>query len=664
MMEEIEIDQLKDEPQDIKLQKLQKLKNLLIGSQEYKEIYFNRGLIETLFSMVGKEQNDKVLQEIITLINCYFFDFPQAIDCMKMYNTTFIQMHFFLSTYKDGSPQLIDIVLRILRNALLHDIVKAKEFENQNVIKELAPLMTTKSRVMIIAKIVSILCQNNNIRAEISGEQACLDILLKYVTENQLKISEECFLNCLAALAEITTNNKANCLLIYDNHKILEVLSRNLRHSENLVKIKTARIFTNLNKYYKLPREYQAQFKWVMMQMAQLIPLLGDDERPVSEILRIIRRISKNTKDRKFLQKVASDIMIIEKLCDIIVSGRTLSAFDFDEQFDVEMDGSQDDPAIRQKCTVLRTLAALTSDQETCRKKIAENKNFLVELLSILKSTSKEAKYTACKLFVSLTRSDKMIKSIILEAGEFTKELQKIFLESDNDARLQLTSCKALCNLAIDFQKNFSSETAFLKKLIIIAKSDNQDLKVAACFTLKNLLYRCSRDVKLIVTKELTSDVLLKLLEDSNLKVQEQGLMIYRNLLYHKDDIQQTLNDGGDTLINQIELNLDSKQPTIVTQTLYVLSSIANGNQKQRKLIFEDRFFNRCLQLLKSTDNSSIKIGVVNYIINLAYKETDNKIKEKLNDIKVSDLLVSLKENEKDVEVRGFIDRALIHLNK
>ena len=74
--------------------------------------------------------------------------------------------------------------------------------------------------------------------------------------------------------------------------------------------------------------------------MASLIPILGDDERPVSEILRIIRRISKNTKDRKFLQKVASDIMIIEKLCDIIVSGRTLSAFDFDEQFDVEMDGS------------------------------------------------------------------------------------------------------------------------------------------------------------------------------------------------------------------------------------------------------------------------------------------------------------------------------------
>lgn len=75
-------------------------------------------------------------------------------------------------------------------------------------------------------------------------------------------------MNCLAAMAEITTNNKANCLLVYDNQKLVEVLSKNLRHPDNVVKIKAARIFTNLNKYYKLPREQQSQFKWVMMQMA------------------------------------------------------------------------------------------------------------------------------------------------------------------------------------------------------------------------------------------------------------------------------------------------------------------------------------------------------------------------------------------------------------
>lgn len=111
--------------------------------------------------------------------------------------------------------------------------------------------------------------------------------------------------------------------------------------------------------------------------MSQLLPLLGDDNISVSEICRIIRSIAKNTKDRKYLQKVASDILAIEKLCDVVISGKTLNVPDFDEQFDIEMDGSgngTEDVAARQKSVILRTLAALTSDQESCRKKISENK--------------------------------------------------------------------------------------------------------------------------------------------------------------------------------------------------------------------------------------------------------------------------------------------------
>ena len=74
---------------------------------------------------------------------------------------------------------------------------------------------------------------------------------------------------------------------------------------------------------------------------------------------------------------------------------------------------------------------------------------------------------------------------------------------------MQLTCCKALCNLAIDFQKNLSSETALIKKLVSIVRSDNTDLKVAACYTLKNLLFKCTQDIKKTVMKELTHEVLL-----------------------------------------------------------------------------------------------------------------------------------------------------------
>lgn len=81
-------------------------------------------------------------------------------------------------------------------------------------------------------------------------------------------------------------------------------------------------------------------------------------------------------------------------------------------------------------------MAALTSHEETCRKKLVENKKILDELLIALKSSNREVKFAACQALLSLSRSDKMVKSIMLEAGDFPKELQNILLTNDNDSDL------------------------------------------------------------------------------------------------------------------------------------------------------------------------------------------------------------------------------------
>jgi hypothetical protein len=64
-------------------------------------------------------------------------------------------------------------------------------------------------------------------------------------------------------------------------------------------------------------------------------------------------------------------------------------------------------------------LAALTSVEESCRKKLVERKKVLEELLVGIKCNHRNIKIAACTLFVSLSRSDKMLKSIIMEAAEF-----------------------------------------------------------------------------------------------------------------------------------------------------------------------------------------------------------------------------------------------------
>ena len=58
-----------------------------------------------------------------------------------------------------------------------------------------------------------------------------------------------------------------------------------------------------------------------------------------------------------------------------------------------------------------------------------------------------------------------------------------------------------------------------LKKLVELTKSENDEIKIAACFTLKNLLFRPPKEVRTQVMKELTYQRLMLLLDDENTKV-------------------------------------------------------------------------------------------------------------------------------------------------
>ena len=99
------------------------------------------------------------------------------------------------------------------------------------------------------------------------------------------------------------------------------------------------------------------------------------------------------------------------------------------------MNGSSGEKTIQQELTqsILLTLASLTSEEETCRKKLRDNKKIIDELLSSLKTQNRDIKLAAATCLVSLLRSDKMVKSILLEAGDFHKELINIFVTADKD---------------------------------------------------------------------------------------------------------------------------------------------------------------------------------------------------------------------------------------
>ncbi len=58
------------------------------------------------------------------------------------------------------AAQLLDLSLRIIRNELDSGLIKSSDFEDLDIIDDLAALMTNRSRVLLIAEILNLLCKS------------------------------------------------------------------------------------------------------------------------------------------------------------------------------------------------------------------------------------------------------------------------------------------------------------------------------------------------------------------------------------------------------------------------------------------------------------------------------------------------------------------------
>jgi hypothetical protein len=79
MQNDINLENLKTSSLDSKFQTLHSLKNELIGCKDIKKHYFNKGIIEVLLPLLGLEQDENLLCEIVTILNCFFFEVDNAI---------------------------------------------------------------------------------------------------------------------------------------------------------------------------------------------------------------------------------------------------------------------------------------------------------------------------------------------------------------------------------------------------------------------------------------------------------------------------------------------------------------------------------------------------------------------------------------------------------
>jgi hypothetical protein len=95
--------------------------------------------------------DDRELLQILGIINSYFFDSPKALECFRCYSQVFTYLHTFLRDKRDN-PQIVDITLRIIKNELASALTIE---QGEEIINDLEQVMSSKSRTMIIAEIIS-----------------------------------------------------------------------------------------------------------------------------------------------------------------------------------------------------------------------------------------------------------------------------------------------------------------------------------------------------------------------------------------------------------------------------------------------------------------------------------------------------------------------------
>eukprot|EP00736_Rhodelphis_marinus_P004546 Rmarinus@m.1556 len=311
---------------------------------------------------------------------------------------------------------------------------------------------------------------------------------------------------------------------------------------------------------------------------------------------------------------------------------------------------------------LLTALAALCALREEGRKQVIQAK-VLPEVVGSLGDSSVGVRLAACKCARSLSRSHKNLRTALVDAG-VAIPLSRLL--DDESQEVKIIASATLCNIVLDFtpMKKVVLDHGVVQKLVSLTESMDSTLRLNSVWAIKNLVYMADRAVKDSVMQGLGYDTLFKLLQDGELRIQEQSLNVLRNLAYGKEeDISRLFAEFGERLLQVLNQVLDEGNNDIALQALYVVCNISTGNEEHKQLVMNSGVLDRVIRYL-SHGNSHLRVAATWCIINLSWKEEKSAVGEcearirKLRDLGVADQLVQMREDA-DIDVRDRVKTAL-----
>lgn len=315
-------------------------------------------------------------------------------------------------------------------------------------------------------------------------------------------------------------------------------------------------------------------------------------------------------------QKAAGDLGAIEVICDILKSSSNIpETTEESKKSPVKNTQPQEpmgdiidseDPLIfsDHELTLenkliyysLCGLAAITSFNEDFRKRIIEH-NYHKNIMEMLKNNEPKIRSAACLCITSLARAEKSTKSALVFEG-ISQILYKLLF--DKYLEVQQNAASALCNVALEFQKQVCENADCIKRLVELSQSKHTMLRYKAVFALKNLVFQTPTDIKKLIIGKLSYPKLFELFDDEEPTVQEQAICIMRNVMHKsKEFINEILDKAGtEPFIRKLESKLIGLNPNLVSQTIYLICNIASGSEKHKNIVMDPQIVKIVISLL------------------------------------------------------------------
>jgi len=317
--------------------------------------------------------------------------------------------------------------------------------------------------------------------------------------------------------------------------------------------------------------------------------------------------------DEKELCQTAFDRGCLLKLATLVTAiTPTEKASEWDE------DEAESISCLRE--AALTTIAVLAIADNDIRRDITDSIKLIPVISVALTHRHAGVRYAACQCVRSLSRSVAVARTSLVDSGLGTSLFQT-FLKEDEDRRVTYAALTAVCNLISEYSplRQPYLEQGLVKRLIQLLGSGYSELKLNALWAVKNLVYKCSSNVKRSVIRDIGWKELERLLSDPDPGVQEQAFYIIRNFADSDDDIELVFVElGSSNLLDLLGAALESKNADVVLQAASVLSNLANGTAEHQAQILAHHPILRALRSCLVDAPMGVRRMAVSCVLELA----------------------------------------------